>query len=387
MGAEDDGSGIVKGDVMLQTSKWHPARYWHKLEDGRIQCDLCPRYCRLHEGQKAFCFVRAREGDRLVLTTYGRSSGFCIDPIEKKPLNHFLPGTPVLSFGTAGCNLGCKFCQNWDISKSREFDTLAEAATPEMIARAAEKLGCRSVAFTYNDPVIFHEYAVDVAKACRERDIKNVAVTAGYVCPEPRAEFYRYMDAANVDLKAFTDQFYSKICGAHLQPVLDTLVYLRRETKVWLEITTLLIPGLNDSDREIEEMAQWVVAELGSDVPMHFTAFSPQWKMTDRPPTPAATLKRARAIAMKNGVRYAYTGNVHNSDGDSTVCHVCGELLIERDWFVLRAWNLDEQGRCARCGTPCSGVFEAHRGDWGPKRQLVAMSEIAERTDVPRGRP
>jgi len=373
---------------MLRPSERHPARYWHKLEDGRIQCDLCPRYCRLHEGQKAFCFVRAREGDRLVLTTYGRSSGFCIDPIEKKPLNHFLPGTPVLSFGTAGCNLGCKFCQNWDISKSREFDTLAEEATPEIIARAAEKLGCRSVAFTYNDPVIFHEYAVDVAQACRKRGIKNVAVTAGYVCAEPRAEFYRYMDASNVDLKAFTDEFYTKICGAHLQPVLDTLVYLKQETQVWLEITTLLIPGLNDSDREIGEMTRWVIANLGPDVPMHFTAFFPQWKMMDRPPTPAATLKRARAIAMENGVRYAFTGNVRDPEGDRTYCHACGQILIERDWFALRAWNLDERGRCRRCGIACAGVFEASPGDWGPRRRPIEIADFAtEAVDVPGSHP
>ncbi len=225
-----------------------PGRFWHGLEDGRIQCDICPRYCRLHEGQRGLCFVRARMGDQMVLTTYGRSSGFCVDPIEKKPLNHFLPGTPVLSFGTAGCNLTCKFCQNWDISKSREIDTLADRAAPETIARAAEKLACRSVAFTYNDPVIFHEYAIDVAEACREKGIKTVAVTAGYVCPEPRAEFYRHMDAANVDLKAFTEKFYKGLCTGGLAAVLDTLKYLKHETRVWFEITTLLIPGENDSE-------------------------------------------------------------------------------------------------------------------------------------------
>jgi len=281
----------------------------------------------------------------------------------------------VLSFGTAGCNLGCKFCQNWDISKSREFDTLAEEATPEKIAEAAVRLDCRSVAFTYNDPTIFHEYAVDVADACHRRGVKNVAVTAGYVCPEPRAEFYRRMDAANVDLKAFTEDFYLKICGAHLQPVLDTLVYLKRETSVWFEITTLLIPGLNDSDRELEAMTRWVVSALGRDVPMHFTAFFPHWKMTDRPPTPLATLKRAREIAMRNGVRYAFTGNVHNPDGDTTYCHACGETLIARDWYVLRAWNLDEDGRCRRCGTRCAGVFEAAPGTWGAKRLPVSLAE------------
>src|SRR3990172_3908527 len=231
-----------------------PTKYWHRLEDGRVQCDLCPRFCRLHEGQRGFCFVRACQDGQVVLTTYGRSSGFCVDPIEKKPLNHFLPGTPVLSFGTAGCNLGCRFCQNWDISKSREFDTLADEASPETIAQAAHELGCRSVAFTYNDPVIFHEYAIDVAEACRAHGIKSVAVTAGEVCAEPRAEFYRHMDAANVDLKAFTERFYRDVCASHLRPVLDTLVYLKRKTNVWFEITTLLIPGENDSEEELDAM-------------------------------------------------------------------------------------------------------------------------------------
>jgi len=263
----------------------YPTRYWHALEDGRVQCDLCPRYCKLHEGQRGFCFVRANFGGAVVLTTYGRSSGFCIDPIEKKPLNHFLPGTPVLSFGTAGCNLGCKFCQNWDISKSREIDTLADEASPETIAHAAADLECRSVAFTYNDPVIFHEYAIDVAKACHARGLQTVAVTAGEICPEPRREFFEHMDAANVDLKAFTDEFYSEVCAGHLEPVLDTLRYLKHETDVWFETTTLLIPGLNDSEEEIDEMTSWVVRELGPDVPMHFTAFHPDWRMLDRPPT------------------------------------------------------------------------------------------------------
>src|SRR3972149_4796758 len=277
-------------------------RWWHKLDDGRIQCDLCPRDCRLHEGQRGACFVRMREGDRMILTTYGRSSGFCVDPIEKKPLNHYLPGTPVLSFGTAGCNLACKFCQNWDISKSREMDTLADRPPPEPTAGAPRKLGGRSVAFPYNDPVIFHEYAIDVARACREQGIRTVAVTAGYVCPEPREEFYRYMDAANVDLKAFTERFYKYITGSHLAAVLDTLVYLKRHTNVWFELTTLLIPGENDSDKELEEMTQWVVEHLGPDVPMHFTAFHPDWKMRNRPSTPSSTLARARELALATGL-------------------------------------------------------------------------------------
>lgn len=352
-------------------------RYWHKLDDGRIQCDLCPRACKLHEGQQGLCFVRANQDDQIVLTTYGRSSGFCIDPIEKKPLNHFLPGTPVLSFGTAGCNLACKFCQNWDISKSREMDTLADEASPETIANAAHSLGCRSVAYTYNDPTIFHEYAIDVAKACREKDIKSVAVTAGYVCPEPRAEFYQYMDAANVDLKAFTEEFYFKLTGAHMAPVLDTLKYIKQETDVWLEITTLLIPGQNDSDKELEEMTQWVTENLGPDVPLHFSAFHPDWKMRDIPMTPAETLTRARNIALKNGIRYAYVGNIHDKKGDSTWCHQCGELLIGRDWYVLTDWRLDEHGCCKNCGTHCTGVFETQPGTWGAKRQPVRLKDFA----------
>lgn len=353
-----------------------PGRYWHKLQDGRIQCDVCPRECKLNDGQRGLCFVRARQGEQMVLTTYGRSSGYCIDPIEKKPLNHFLPGTPVLSFGTAGCNLACKFCQNWDISKSREFDTLADAASPETIAFAAQQLGCRSVAFTYNDPVIFLEYAVDVAQACREKGIKSVAVTAGYMCDEPRREFYQYMDAANVDLKGFTERFYHDICAGHLQPVLDTLVYLKHQTSVWFEITTLLIPGENDSDAELEAMTQWVVENLGPDVPMHFTAFHPDWKMLNKPNTPPATLTRARQIARKNGIRYVYTGNTHDETGGSTYCHQCGAKLIGRDWFVLKAWNLVENGRCRYCHTPCAGLFEEMPGHWGARRQPVRLANF-----------
>jgi len=354
-----------------------PTRYWHKLDDGRVQCDLCPRFCKLHEGQRGLCFVRANQNGAIVLTTYGRSSGYCVDPIEKKPLNHFLPGTPVLSFGTAGCNLACKFCQNWDISKSREIDTLADAASPEKIARVAEELGCRSVAYTYNDPVIFHEYAIDVAQACHERGIKSVAVTAGYVTAAPRAEFYRHMDAANVDLKGFTDDFYWKLTGGHLQPVLETLEYLKHETQVWFELTTLLIPGHNDSSEEIERMCGWVVEHLGPDIPMHFTAFHPDWKMLDVPPTPAATLTRARRIALEQGLRYAYTGNVHDKAGESTYCHQCGELLIGRDWYVLSDWNLAAGGCCRHCGTRLAGVFESVPGHWGARRQLVNMAGYA----------
>jgi pyruvate formate lyase activating enzyme len=354
-----------------------PTRYWHTLEDGRVQCDVCPRFCKLNEGQRGMCFVRARQDDAVVLTTYGRSSGFCVDPIEKKPLNHFYPGSAVLSFGTAGCNLSCRFCQNWDISKSREVSRLSDQATPEAIARAARDLGCKSVAFTYNDPVIFMEYAIDVAQACHEVGVKAVAVTAGYMTDAPRRELYRYMDAANVDLKGFTEGFYKNVCAGHLEPVKETLVYLERETDVWYEITTLLIPGENDSDAELEEMTQWVVSNLGPDVPLHFTAFHPDWKMLDKPHTPAATLSRARAIARRNGIRHAYTGNVHDPAGGSTYCHGCGKLLIERDWYQLGAWNLNREGRCRFCGTALPGVFEEKPGTWGQRRLPVRIAEFA----------
>ena len=350
-----------------------PTKYWHALDDGRVQCDLCPRYCRMRDGQRGMCFVRMCQDGKVVLTTYGRSSGFCVDPIEKKPLNHFLPGTPVLSFGTAGCNLACSFCQNWDISKSREIDTLADSASPEVLAETAVRLGCRSVAFTYNDPVIFHEYAIDVAQACHERGVRTVAVTAGYVCAEPRREFYEHMDAANVDLKGFTEHFYHRLAKGQLQPVLDTLLYLKRETNVWFELTTLVIPGWNDAEPEINQMTQWVVEHLGPDVPMHFTAFHPDWRMLDVPPTPPRTLTRAREIALRNGVRYAYTGNVHDWEGGTTFCHGCGKTVIARDWYVLRGWGLTDDGHCADCGTPCAGVFAGPPGNWGGRRLPVRI--------------
>jgi len=356
------------------TAERHPTRHWTRLEDGRVLCEVCPRLCRLRDGQRGLCFVRMAADGEIVLTTYGRSSGFCIDPIEKKPLNHFLPGTPVLSFGTAGCNLACRFCQNWDISKSREIDTLADQASPEAIAEAAERTGCRSVAFTYNDPVIFMEYAIDTAAACHERGIATVAVTAGEILPEPRRELYAAIDAANVDLKSFREEFYQKLTGGgRLEPVLDTLRYLRHETDVWFELTTLLIPGHNDSDEELDEMTRWVVAELGPDVPMHFTAFHPDYKMLDVAPTPPETLRRARRIAMANGVRYAYTGNVHDADGGSTRCHRCGTVLIGRDWYRLSDWRLDGEGACRECGEPLPGRFEPTPGTWGPRRQPVRI--------------
>lgn len=332
-------------------------RYWHQLDDGQLQCDLCPRHCRLQEGQRGLCYVRQRLEDEVKLVSYGRSSGFCVDPIEKKPLYHFYPGSGVLSFGTAGCNLACKFCQNWDTTKSREMDSMADRASPQQLAQAALEMDCRSIAFTYNDPIIFMEYAVDVAAACREHDIKTVAVTAGYIDPEPRVEFFKAVDAVNVDLKAFTDRFYYKICGAHLAPILETLQYIKHETDTWLELTTLLIPGENDSLGELDAMTRWVVQYLGPDVPMHFSAFHPDWKMRDIERTPASTLSRAREIARSNGVRYAYTGNVRDPEGSSTWCHNCGELLIERDWHRVGRWGLDNLGNCVACGAGLVGHF------------------------------
>src|SRR6185295_4644767 len=334
-------------------------KWWHKLDDGRIQCDLCPRDCRLHEGQRGLCFVRKMENGRMVLTTYGRSSGFCVDPVEKKPLNHFYPGTSILSFGTAGCNLTCKFCQNWDISKSREVDRLQDAASPSAIAEAALRLGCKSVAFTYNDPVIFAEYAMDIADACHASGVQTVAVTAGYMHDAPRREFY------------------ARICGGRLQPVLDTLVYLVKETQVWTEITTLLIPGKNDSDEELRAECKWIMRHLGPDVPLHFTAFHPDWKMTDVPATPAATLTRARDIARLAGLNYVYTGNVHDSDGGSTYCPSCEKRVIERDWYRIGEYRLTEQGACAHCGAAIAGRFARFEKPFGPRRIPVRLAQMA----------
>lgn len=344
-------------DEIIASDQCHPTRYWHRLDDGRIQCDVCPRDCKLHNGQRGLCFVRGCMEDKIVLTTHGRSSGFCVDPIEKKPLHHFYPGSSVYSFGTAGCNLTCKFCQNWDISKSREMDRLMDRATPGDIARAARVQGSRSVAFTYNDPVVFLEYAMDAADACHDRGLKTVAVTAGYINDEPRREFFARMDAANIDLKSFSDSFYLKLCGGHLQPVLDTLVYVYYDTDCWLEITTLLIPGQNDSDLELAELSKWIVKELGPEVPLHFSAFHPDWKMTEVPPTPGVTLRRARHIALDAGLKYVYTGNVHDPEGGTTYCPGCKRSLIVRDWYEIRKFNLTSAGCCPYCKTQIAGHF------------------------------
>jgi pyruvate formate lyase activating enzyme len=353
--------GVVRGE------------WWSRLDNGKVQCDLCPRHCRLSPGQRGFCFVREERDGGMALTSYGRASGFCIDPIEKKPLNHFYPGTPVLSFGTAGCNLGCKFCQNWDISKARENDRLQDWASPEAVAEAAVKHNCRSIAFTYNDPVIFAEYAIDCARAAHDRGVKTVAVSAGYITPQARGDFYEHIDAANIDLKAFTQQFYKKLCFADLAPILDTLKWLKHETEVWIEVTTLLIPGQNDSVEEVQRLSDWFIENLGPETPLHFTAFHPDFKMTDLPRTPATTLKRARDIAKSVGLKHVYTGNVHDVTSQSSYCAGCGELLIERDWYQLGEWSLTPNGNCRFCNESLVGHFETQPGTWGAKRERIAV--------------
>ncbi|MFC4336825.1 AmmeMemoRadiSam system radical SAM enzyme [Salininema proteolyticum] len=353
--------------------------HWHKLDDGRIECTVCPRHCRLREGQRGFCFVRARQDDQIVLTSYGRSSGFCIDPIEKKPLNHFIPGTPVLSFGTAGCNLGCRFCQNWDISKSREIDTLTSSAFPRDLASTARELDCASLAFTYNDPTIFTEYAHDTSRAAHDLGLKSVVVSAGYIEPGAREELYRHADAANIDLKGFTEHFYKKIAFGNLRTVLDTLEYLVHETDVWTEITTLLIPDHNDGDEEIREESRWIRDNLGPDVPLHFTAFHPDFKMMDVPPTPPSTLRRARDIALGEGLNFVYTGNVHDVEGQTTYCPSCGTAVIVRDWYRILAYELEPGGDCRHCGHTLPGRFDPPAGfdlpgTWGQRRRPVRIS-------------
>ena len=355
----------------------HPARWWHALPDGRLQCDLCPRDCKLHDGQRGLCFVRERRASAMVLSTYGRSSGFAIDPIEKKPLNHFHPGSGVLSFGTAGCNLACRFCQNWDISKSREMDRLQDQASPEAIARAARDAGAMSVAFTYNDPVIFAEYAMDTADACHALGVQAVAVTAGYIHAEPRREFFARMDAANVDLKAFTERFYAEQTASHLAPVLDTLQHIVHDSRCWLEITTLLIPGLNDSTAELQAMTRWIHDALGPDVPLHFTAFHPDYKLGDIPRTPAATLQRARRIAQDAGLRHVYTGNVHDTEGGTTFCPGCQAALIERDWHAILRYELDARGACPHCGTAIAGrIGPGFQGRLGRRRVPMRVAVV-----------
>ncbi len=356
-----------------------PGGWWHPDGD-RIVCDLCPRECTLKDGDRGFCFVRQNVDNQMVLTTYGRSTGFCIDPIEKKPLNHFYPGTSVLSFGTAGCNLGCKFCQNWDISKSREIERLSELAMPEDIAGAAKSLGCHSVAYTYNDPIIWAEYAIETAEACRAEGIKSVAVTAGYITKEARGPFFHAMDAANVDLKAFSEEFYHRITLSHLDPVLDTLKWLKTDTDVWFEITNLIIPDANDSPDELQQMCDWILKSVGDEVPVHFSAFHPDFRMRDRGNTPHETLIAARDIALKTGIKYVYVGNVNDAARQSTYCANCKHVVIQRDWYELGLYALDGN-KCQNCGHAIPGKFDAKPGHWGRKRQPVDMRQFTQKVD------
>ena len=350
---------------------------WHHDDGDRLVCTLCPRECSLKEGDRGFCFVRQHSSGEIVLSTYGRSTGFCIDPIEKKPLSHFLPGTAVLSFGTAGCNLGCKFCQNWDISKSREVERLSSHATPKQIAAAASQHGCHSVAMTYNDPVIWAEYAIDTALACRERGIASVAVTAGYINDPARRDFFAVMGAANVDLKAFTEEFYQKITYSHLQPVLDTISYIHHETECWLELTNLIIPGANDSPDDLQKMCDWILSAVGDSVPIHFTAFHPDFRMTDRQRTDPESLCAAMDLAKRTGIRFAYVGNVHDTDRQSTYCPDCNQLLIKRDWHQVNEYHLTPDGHCPNCHYILPGRFIEKAGTWGARRLPIAMGPMA----------
>ncbi|HKA31711.1 MAG TPA: AmmeMemoRadiSam system radical SAM enzyme [Candidatus Binatia bacterium] len=349
----------------------HEALWWRNEPDGRILCTLCPRYCRIGEDQAGFCYIRRNVGGKLYSLGYGRPTGFAIDPVEKKPLNHFLPGTGILSFGTAGCNLGCRFCQNWSISKARLDEAGSVAATPEEIVALALRRRVPSVAFTYNDPVIWGEFAIDVSRLARERGLKSVMVTAGYITPEARPEVYRYIDAANVDLKAFTERFYHKLTFSHLEPVLDTLKWLKRETDIWFEITNLMIPGENDEPEETKKLCDWVLENLGDEVPLHFTAFHPDFKMTDKPRTPASTLKRARAIALSLGVKYCYVGNVFDEEGQTTYCPECQAPVIRRSWHEILDYKLIG-GHCA-CGAKIPGRFasETASTQFGGRRARV----------------
>jgi len=338
-------------------SGFHPAKWWETTKNNKILCTLCPRYCTIGEGQNGFCYVRKNIDGQLWSLAYSRPTGFAIDPIEKKPLNHFLPGSSILSFGTAGCNLGCKFCQNWTTTKSKIDDINSVFASPEDVVAIAKKQKTPSIAFTYNDPVIFGEFVIDVSKLAREENIRSVMVTAGYVDKNARKEIFKHIDAANVDLKAFSEMFYHKLTLSHLNDVLDTLVWLKNETGVWFEITTLLIPGENDSEEEIKKMCDWILKNLGDSVPLHFTAFHPSFRMNSIPATPASTLKESRNIALDAGIKYCYTGNITDVRGQTTFCPSCKREVIVRDWHSVKNNKLLEN-KCSFCNTEISGVFE-----------------------------
>ncbi|SBW11535.1 Radical SAM domain protein [uncultured Alphaproteobacteria bacterium] len=348
------------------------ARYWTPTsEPGGLRCTLCPHGCALRPGASGRCGARANVGGRLHLLTWGRSSGFCIDPVEKKPFAHVLPGSASLSFGGFGCNLSCACCQNWEISRTRGAHGPVHRAAD--IAAAARREGCRSVAITYNEPLIALEWASEVAAAARAEGLRVLGVSAGYLAEAARPEFFACFDAVNLDLKAFSDDTYRRLCGARLAPVLETLKYGVRASRAWIEITTLVIPGVNDGDAEIAALAEWIAAELSPEVPLHLSAFHPAHRMRDRPPTPAATLVRARDRARAEGLKFVYVGNLAVADGGITRCPGCGRAAIARDGAALAAYGLDDAGRCRECGTAIPGVFDGPPGDWGNRRRPLAI--------------
>jgi len=332
----------------------HLAQWWQPQNNGRVLCTLCPRHCKIGEGQAGFCYIRKNIDGELFSLGYGRPTAVAVDPIEKKPLNHFLPGTQILSIGTAGCNLGCKFCQNWSISKAKMDERNADEASPVDIIEAAESKRIPSIAFTYNDPIIFGEYVIDTSRLAREHNIRSVMVTNGYIGKEARPEVFQYIDAANVDLKAFSEKFYRELTFAHIQPVLDTLIWLKQETDIWLELTTLLIPGKNDTDEEIKSMCDWILNNLGDSVPLHFSAFHPAFRMKDIPATPVQTVLHARELALSAGLKYCYVGNVHQPEAQSTFCHNCQKTLIERNWHQIHFLKI-QNGKCLNCGQEIEG--------------------------------
>lgn len=332
------------------------ARWWDREADGRVACGLCPHGCRLKEGQTGICGVRAHVGGRLASMSYAHPTGFAIDPIEKKPLFHFMPGSPILSFGTLGCTLGCPWCQNWPQTHPERELPAGRPVRPEQVVALAQRERVPSIAYTYNEPTVFAEYLVDIARLAREQGIRNVAVTNGYITPKARPEVYADLDAANVDLKGFDEAFYQRETKGALEPILATLEWIVRETKIWLEITTLLIPGRNDTDAMLTRECEWIREKLGTDVPVHFTAFHPEFRMLDHPPTSVGTLTRAREIARHAGLRFVYTGNVADPDGQSTACPACGARLIERTWHAAKVVGL-ERGACRKCGTAIAGVW------------------------------
>ena len=331
--------------------------YQNILKDDKIQCTVCPRECVLSAGQEGFCHVRKNSEGKITLASYGYNTGLAIDPVEKKPLYQFYPASPVLSFGTLGCNMGCLFCQNWQTTKTKADIRLLNKTSPDEIVRIAKNYNCKSVAFTYNDPIIFFEYAIDTAKLCREEGIKTIAVTSGFMNPEPAKEFFKYMDGANIDLKGFSEQFYKKNCLAHIEPVLNTIKYAVNETDCWVELTTMLIEGENDSDEMIKHECEWILTNLGDCVPLHFSAFFPRYKFSGRKHTELSTLLRAYSIAKEAGLKYVYTGNLTNTETSATYCKSCNRPVIVRNGYELIEYNLSEEGKCIFCNTVCDGRY------------------------------